>query len=41
MSKTSDVAERPWFRVLPNVDAMFYLALGILSVAAGLAIVLR
>ena len=41
MSKPSVVDRRPLFRVLPNVDAMFFLALGIIGIAACLAIGLR
>jgi hypothetical protein len=41
MEKAPIVATRPLFQVMPNVDAMFYLALSLVIVAIGMGISLR
>ena len=42
MAKTETAAApRTMMRVLPNVDAIFFLALGLIAVAIGVGIILR
>jgi hypothetical protein len=41
MSKAQTVAPHTLARVLPNVDAIFFLSLGVLAVAVGVGIILR
>jgi len=41
MPKTPTAASRSLRRVLPGVDALFYLALGLLAAAIGVGISLR
>jgi len=41
MTKAPTVVTRPLFQVMPNVDAMFFLALGVMVVAIAVAISLR